>query len=67
MAIEIGFAVGALVLLAAIVYGVMQSSRRNKANDPVREAAVKAQYDDPDATRPRRKSSSRARCVRPDS
>ena len=47
MAIEIGFAVGALVLLAAIVYGVMQSSRRNKANDPVREAAVKAQYADP--------------------
>ena len=47
MAIEIGFVVGSLILLAAIVYGVMQSSRRDKANDPIREAAVKASYADP--------------------
>ena len=47
MAIEIGFAVGSLILVLAIIYGIVQASRRNKANDPLRDAAVKEQYANP--------------------
>ena len=45
---EVIYSLGALVLLAAIVWGVMQNSKRNRANDPVTEAATRASYKDPE-------------------
>ena len=48
MGIEIGYGIGALVILAALIYGTMQYSRRNRANAPITEEATKALYKDPD-------------------
>jgi hypothetical protein len=45
---EILYGLGALVLLAVLVWGVTQYRTRNKANDKVTEAATRAQYDHPD-------------------
>ncbi|WP_296597546.1 hypothetical protein [Phenylobacterium sp.] len=44
---EILYGLGALALLAALVWGVTQYKRRNRANDPVSEAATRAEYDHP--------------------
>jgi hypothetical protein len=44
MGIEIGFAIGALILAAAIVYGATQYRRRNRANIPITEQATRALY-----------------------
>ncbi len=49
MGLEIGFFVGALILLAAIVYGVMANTRRNRANDAVTAQATAELYLDQDA------------------
>lgn len=46
---EILFGLGALALLAALVWGATQYKRRNRANDPISEAATRAQYDRPDS------------------
>lgn len=45
---EILWGVGALVLLAALVWGMTQYKRRNRANDPITERATRAEYDHPD-------------------
>ena len=45
---EILYGVGALILLAALVWGVIQYKTRNKANDPITEAATREEYDHPD-------------------
>lgn len=45
---EMLWGLGALLLLAALIYGVIQYRTRNRANDPVSEEAAKALYDDPD-------------------
>ena len=45
---EVLWGVGALLLLAALIYGVIQYRTRNRANDPVSEKATKALYDDLD-------------------
>ena len=45
---EILYGLGALVLLAAIVWGYAQYKTRNKANDPITEAATREEYDHPD-------------------
>ena len=52
---ELAYGVGALVLLAAIVWGVMQNSRRNRANDAVTEAATRESYKNPDGYQAERK------------
>jgi len=44
---EILYGLGALLLLAALVWGVTQYKRRNRANDPLSEAATRAEYDHP--------------------
>ncbi|MCX8252809.1 hypothetical protein RHAL1_03909 [Beijerinckiaceae bacterium RH AL1] len=49
MGLEIGFFIGAVVLGAALAFGILQNRRRNRANDPVTEAAVREQYRDIDA------------------
>lgn len=43
---EVLWGVGALLLLAALIYGVIQYKTRNRASDPVSEKATKALYDD---------------------
>ena len=49
MGLELAYFVGAVVLLAAIIWGTMANMRRNRANDPIREAATRELYKDPDA------------------
>ncbi len=49
MGLEIGFFIGAAILLAAIVYGVVSSRRRNRANDAVTAQATRELYRDQDA------------------
>lgn len=45
---ESAYGLGALVLLIAIVWGVMQNTKRNRANDPVTEAATRESYKNPE-------------------
>ena len=45
---EVLYGVGALILLAALVWGIIQYNTRNKANDPITEAATREEYDHPD-------------------
>jgi hypothetical protein len=45
---EVLWGVGALLLLIALIYGMIQYQTRNRANDPISEKGAKAQYDDPD-------------------
>ena len=52
---EIIYSLGALVLLAAIVWGVTQNSRRNRANDPITEAATRESYKNPEGYKEERK------------
>jgi hypothetical protein len=46
---EIFYGIGALVLAAAIVWAILRNRARNRANDPLTEAATKADYDHPEA------------------
>ena len=48
MPLEALYIVGIVVLAAAFGYGLMRSRNRNKANDPIREKAVRQSYDDPE-------------------
>ena len=48
MAPEILYAVGAALLLAALIYGALQYSRRNRANEPITDKATKELYEHPD-------------------
>jgi len=45
---EIFYGLGALLLLAALVWGVTQYRRRNRANDPITERATRAEYNHPE-------------------
>ena len=46
--LELLYGVGALVLMLALVWGIVQYRTRNKANDALTEAATRAEYDHPD-------------------
>ncbi len=46
---EAGFIIGAVVLLAAMVYGAVANTRRNRANAPVTDQATRELYRDGDA------------------
>lgn len=46
--LELLYGVGALLLAAALVWGIVQYRTRNKANDPLTEAATREEYDHPD-------------------
>lgn len=48
MQLELLYGVGALLLAAALVWGIIQYRTRNKANDPLTEAATRDEYDHPD-------------------
>ena len=48
MGIEIGFAIGSLLLALAMVFGAMQYRRRNRANIPITEQATRDLYDNED-------------------
>lgn len=47
MPIEAFFLLGILALVGALAYGILRSRARNRANDPIREAATNQLYDDP--------------------
>lgn len=44
---EVLFGAGALVIALAIAWGMMRNRTRNRANDPLTEAATREQYDHP--------------------
>jgi hypothetical protein len=48
MPLEALYIVGIVMLAAAFAYGYMRSRNRNRANDPIREAATKQLYDNPE-------------------
>ena len=48
MPIEALYLIGFLILVGGLAYGVWRSRSRNRANDPIREAATNQLYDDPD-------------------
>jgi hypothetical protein len=48
MAPELFYGIGALALLAALVWATMQYRARNRANDPVTERATRELYQKPD-------------------
>lgn len=60
---EVLFGLGALALLAALIWGITQYKRRNRANDALTEEATRAEYDHP-ATYDREEQALRDR-VRP--
>jgi hypothetical protein len=41
------FGVGVVILFAALIYGMVQNKRRNRANDRITDEATEAEYDDP--------------------
>ena len=43
---ELGFITGTVLLLAAIVYGVVANTRRNRANAPITDQATRELYRD---------------------
>jgi hypothetical protein len=45
---EVLYGVGAVILLAALVWGWANNKNRNRANDSVTEAATRAEYDHPE-------------------
>jgi hypothetical protein len=45
---EIFYFIGAIVLLAAIGYGLMRNIGRNKRVDPITDAATREQYKHPE-------------------
>ncbi|WP_293677503.1 hypothetical protein [uncultured Phenylobacterium sp.] len=46
---EIVYGLGALVLAGGIVWAILRNRARNRANDPLTEAATRADYDHPEA------------------
>jgi hypothetical protein len=56
---EVLYGLGALLLMAVLVYGIVQSKRRNRANDPITEAATREEYDHPDTYRQTREQLNR--------
>ena len=52
---EIVYSIGALVLLVAIIWGVMQNKKRNRANDPITEAATRESYKHPETYKEEKK------------
>ncbi len=45
---EVFYGLGALILFGALIWGYSRNRGRNRANDPITEAATKAEYDHPD-------------------
>lgn len=46
---ELLWSLGVVVLGVALIYGFYRYKTRNKANDPITEAATRENYDHPDA------------------
>ena len=45
---EVFYGIGAAVLLLALGWGLVQNKRRNRRNDPITEAATRAEYSNPE-------------------
>lgn len=46
--LEATYRLGALIILAVLVWAILRVSGRNRANDTVTEAATRAELDQPD-------------------
>jgi hypothetical protein len=46
--LEVLFGVGIVLVLAALIWAMIQYRSRNRANDPVTDKAAKTMFDDPD-------------------
>lgn len=55
MSWELFYPIGALLVLAALVYGALQYKSRNRANDRVTEKATREQYRHPETYKARSK------------
>jgi hypothetical protein len=47
MSWELGFGLGVLILALVLGWGLIRNKTRNKANDPLTEAATRREYDHP--------------------
>jgi hypothetical protein len=47
MGYELFYIIGAMVLLAALGYGLLRNIGRNRRKDAIRDAATREQYDHP--------------------
>jgi hypothetical protein len=47
MGYELFYIIGAMVLLAALGYGLLRNIGRNRRTDAIRDAATREQYDHP--------------------
>lgn len=50
--LELFFAVGGFALGAVLAWAAMRNSQRNRANDPITEAATREEYQHPDSYNP---------------
>ena len=48
MAVILGYGLGTLILALGFVWGIMSYQRRNRANEPVTDAATRTLYKNPD-------------------
>jgi hypothetical protein len=48
MPLEALYIIGIVALAAAFAYGYLQTKKRNRQNDALREEAVRQSYDDPE-------------------
>jgi hypothetical protein len=46
---ELFFGLGALALAIVLAWGMLRNRQRNRANDPITEAATRREYDNPTA------------------
>jgi hypothetical protein len=46
---EVLFGLGVVILAVGLIWGLSRNRTRNRANDPVTEAATRAAYDHPEA------------------
>jgi hypothetical protein len=48
MGLELFYVIGAMLLLAALGYGLLRNIGRNKRQDAIRDAATRAEYKTPE-------------------
>jgi hypothetical protein len=48
MGLELFYFIGAMLLLAALGYGLLRNIGRNKRQDAIRDAATRAEYKNPE-------------------
>jgi hypothetical protein len=49
---EVFFGIGTLILAAALAWAILRNRRRNRANDPITDAATREEYKHPASYNP---------------